>query len=335
MKRTSKAIATMIGAALVCALGAGLVACSTGAEKVDYDPTQMAEDTTGGQSADDAAKAEEKAAKAEEKAAKKEAEEEQTSSVEKNMKAAEKAAAEATSGYNDIAYTVVLPDGSLSFNRNGDRKYVSASMIKLLILAEFMVQVDEGDISLDDTYTLKESDIVGGTAHISNEGAGAKFSYDELAKYMICYSDNTATNILIDKLGMDNINARASKLGLEQTDLQRKMMDLDSGMENHMSTNDAAVILADIASHTLASDKMCDKAEGYLKAQTDGEGLIEGLSGVEFGHKTGDLDTNRHDAGIVYSDPPFIIAFFSRDNGRDTANQLMAATSEAVLKAMK
>lgn len=260
----------------------------------------------------------------------------------KKMSAAEAAAKEAVSGYQDIAYAVASLGSDDGFNSKGDRKCVSASMIKLAILAELLEQADEGSVSLDETYKLASSDIVGGTAHISESPTGTTFTYDELAKYMIAYSDNTATNVIVKKLGagdakagMANVNARAEELGLQNTEMNRLMMDLDSGVENYMSANDAAIILKAIANHEIASEKLCSKAEGYLKAQNDGEGLAEGLpSGVEFGHKTGDLDSVRNDAGIVYADDPYVIAFFSFDNGRDTANELMAAASEGVYSAL-
>ena len=229
----------------------------------------------------------------------------------------------------EVGVCVMRFDGSEAFQINGNEKFVSASMIKLLILCEFMAQVDAGTIKLSDTYTLQGSDIVGGTGVIGDAGAGTSYTYDQLAKHMIAESDNTATNILIDKLGMAKINARAITLGLSNTDLQRKMMDTASGLENHMSANDAVVILKGIANHNIASQQMCETALGYLKAQTDNEGLAQTIpSGIEFPHKTGTLNAERHDAGIVYSKTPYLIAVFTNDIS--SPNSLLANISNTV-----
>lgn len=238
--------------------------------------------------------------------------------------------------YGDNVSVVVAPvDGSPGFAINENRRFVSASMIKLLILAEFLSEVDGGVKSLNSTYTLEGSDIVGGTGKIQGDSPGTTYTYDDLARYMITHSDNTATNILIDSMGMSMINARAARLGLTQTDLQRKMMDLDSGRENHISAADAAAILLKTANHTLASEAMCTKAESYLQAQTDTEGLAQGVPhNIPFGHKTGSLDSIRHDGGIVYSSKPYVIVVLtSLDAG--TANSLMARVSETVYNTLK
>ena len=233
-----------------------------------------------------------------------------------------------------VSVHVAPLDGSQGFSLNGNRRFVSASVIKLLILAEFMDEVDAGVRSLDSTYTLSEDDIVGGTGILQNNAPGSTYTYDELARYMIAYSDNTAANILIDSMGMSKINEKAAELGLGATQLQRKMMDLDSGVENYISADDAEKILFGIANHTIASDAMCTKAESYLQAQTDSEGLAQGIpASVPFGHKTGSLDSVRHDTGIVYAKNCYVIVVLTSLDA-STANGLMAQISDAVYSAI-
>ncbi len=232
-------------------------------------------------------------------------------------------------GTNVAVYAAAL-DGTWEIAINADETFVSASMIKLLVLAEFMAEIDAGELSLGDVYTLSSADVVAGTGHINEYPLGTSFTYDDLARYMICYSDNTATNVLIDRMGMEAINTRAAELGLRATSLNRKMMDLSSGTENYMSARDAAEILVGIAERTIASEEMCVRGEGYLADQTDGEGLAQGIpSGVTFGNKTGSLSEYRHDAGIVYTERPYVIAFFS-SVGIGTANELMGQVSALV-----
>lgn len=252
-----------------------------------------------------------------------------------NMQNAKEGVKALVSGYgDDVAVSVMSLDDGSSFDINGDKKFISASMIKLLILATLVDKVNQGSVSLDQGYTLKKADIVGGTGHINTYPLGTSFSYGDLAKYMIAYSDNTATNVLIDVLGKDSINSEASKLGLVNTSLNRKMMDLDSGVENYMSTNDAASILCGFANKAIGGAVMSETSVGYLKAQTDNNAISKGIpSGVSFAHKTGTLNSVRHDGGIVYADEPYVIVVFTT-LGESAANSLMRDISSSVYKAL-
>ena len=263
------------------------------------------------------------------------AEEEEVPSKSNEMIAAEEAVLSLVGDYGEkVAVAVVPLDGSEGFSINGDTRFVSASMIKLLILAEYMDEIDAGTLHADDTYTRSYEDIVGGAGVIQNATAGTVYSYDDLARCMIMYSDNVAANVLIDLMGFDNINAEAKDLGLSKTSLQRKMMDLDSGVENYITANDAASILAGIAEHTLASKATCERAESFLLQQTDLEGLAQGLpDGVDFGHKTGSLDAIRHDGGIVYAENPYVIVVLT-NIGATASNSLMASISSEIYECL-
>lgn len=250
-------------------------------------------------------------------------------SVSRSMQEAEAAVRQIIAPYGDnVGIAVRSLNGSEGFSINGNERFTSASMIKLLILAELMNQTDAGSISLSESHSVRSGEIVGGTGVIGNMGAGTTLSMDQLASYMIAESDNTATNILIDRLGMNAINSRAATLGLESTDLQRKMMQLNSGVENHMSANDAAALLAGFANGQLASREKCNRAIEYLCAQSDNEALAAGIPGVRFGHKTGTLEGYRHDAGIVYAEQPYVIAVFTKNVS--APNSLMADISRTV-----
>lgn len=243
---------------------------------------------------------------------------------------------EIVSNYGDsVAVSVVPLDGSPGFSINGEKSFVSASMIKLLILADYLESVDEGNIDPNAIYTRNKKDVVGGTGVIQNEAAGTTYTYDDLARHMIMYSDNTATNVLIDILGMEAINSEASNLNLGGTNLQRKMMELNTGVENHISSDDAASILVSIANSSLSSKELCTKAESYLLKQTDSKGLAQGLPpDIEFGHKTGSLDSVRHDGGIVYSENPYVIVVLT-ELSASSANSLMSKISSTVYNSLE
>ena len=210
----------------------------------------------------------------------------------------------------------------------GDKCMVSASMIKLAVAAGFLELADTGKLSLDDTYTIKDSDIVGGAGSLGGRGAGGEATYAEIFEKMIAESDNTAANILINAVGMKAINENAKKLGLTSTELNRLMMDEDAiakGKENYMSANDIATILELAYKGELVSPKASKTLIKALKKQTDETGILEGLpSGVTFAHKTGALANAQNDGGIVLTNGKsndanapgdFIVAVMAGGNG--------------------
>lgn len=204
---------------------------------------------------------------------------------------------------------------------NSDKALVSASMIKLAVLCEYMHAVDNGQLDPADRVALKNMKVVGGTGLIQTE-RHASYTYDELCRYMIMYSDNTATNVLINKLGQDAINERVQALGCKNTSLNRQLMALNTNTENWISARDAATILYKIKNGTAASSAMCAKALEYLSKQTDNEGMAEGISSGAFAHKTGSLRSMRHDGGIVLGKHPYVIVALC-DIGAGNANKLM------------
>lgn len=236
-----------------------------------------------------------------------------------------------------VAVCVHMLDGSGSFEINGDSSMSSASMIKLLVLAEYLGEVDSGEVSPTETYELDADDVVGGSGTMQDDRPGTTYTLDEVAARMISVSDNVATNVLIDHMGLDAIREKATELDLDDTSLVHKLMstDNDDGSLNMISANDAALILGRIACGTLASDEACARAEDYLLAQDDDEGLAEGLpDDVAFGHKTGTLDDARHDGGIVYAEKPYVIVVLTQNMGYDDANDLMEDISAAVYAAL-
>lgn len=204
---------------------------------------------------------------------------------------------------------------------NSDKAFVSASMIKLAVLCEYMHAVDNGQLNPADRVALKDMNIVGGTGLIQTE-RHASYSYDELCRYMIMYSDNTATNVIINKLGLDAINEHVQTLGCKNTLLNRQLMALNTNTENWISARDTATILHKIKNGTAASSAMCAKALEYLSKQTDNEGMAEGISSGAFAHKTGSLRSMRHDGGIVLGKHPYVIVALC-DIGAGNANKLM------------
>ena len=172
--------------------------------------------------------------------------------------------------------------------------FPTASTIKLAIVYELFKQVAEGRIRLDETLVLDRARAVGGTGVLFQLGTPT-LSIRDYATLMVIVSDNTATNVLIDRLGMQNIGARTASLGLGATKLRRHMMDTAAARrgDENVSTPDEIVRLLQ------AIEKDEPDAVALLKKPKESR-LRRGLPpGVEAADKPGELDGVRVDAGIV------------------------------------
>lgn len=202
---------------------------------------------------------------------------------------------------------------------NEEKVFPSASLIKLFIFAEACRQIKEGKIELNQKITLANDDKVGGDGILKELKAGHKFTIGELLTLMTIISDNTATNIIIDILGMDNINTLISNLGFDSTMLQRKMMDFkaaQAGKENITSAKDILKIL-----DSLFNGRLIDRDSSQFivdvlkKQQVKGRLDLYLPDDIMIAHKTGDLDYLEHDVGIVYlEDNPYIICVLTNEN---------------------
>lgn len=223
---------------------------------------------------------------------------------------------------NAVSISVVDIRTGATCDINANKQVISASMIKLAVMAAYLRAVDAGTINPQQALPLARMKIVGGTGKIQSERART-YTYDALCRYMIMYSDNTATNALIDALGVNTVNTRAHELGCTQTTLNRKLMQLNTGVENYTSAADVSRLLCAFYTQTAASAGQCTKAMDFLLQQTDGDGIPQGLSGVQFAHKTGTLGGIRHDGGIVMARSPYtIVVMCELPEGK--ANALMA-----------
>jgi len=172
--------------------------------------------------------------------------------------------------------------------------FPTASAIKLAIVYELFKQVGEGRVKLDESLTLDRSKAVGGSGVLIHLGTPT-MTLRDYATLMVTLSDNTATNVLIDRLGMAGITRRMQQLGLPGTQLRRHMMDgaaARRGEENVSTPSELVALLK-------ALQTMPD-AIALLKLPKENR-LRKGLpSGVESADKSGELDGVRVDAGLVF-----------------------------------
>ena len=223
---------------------------------------------------------------------------------------------------------------------NGDEVFPSASIIKLPILVEALRQRAEGKLSLDERMTLREEDKVGGSGVLKEMTPGLVLPFSDVLTLMIIVSDNTAANIAITRIGMENVNAYMRQLGLRKTVLMRKLMDFEArkcGLDNLTSPRDMADLLQKLAMKTMLNEESCEKALDIMKRQQVRDRIPRYLpSGTPVAHKTGEIAEIRHDVGIVYArDRPYIISAMSKDLRDELrGTEVIARISEAVFKAI-
>lgn len=201
---------------------------------------------------------------------------------------------------------------------NEDRIFPSASLIKLYTLAEACRQMKGNKIKLSQEILLTDEVKVGGDGILKELNSGHKFTVEELLILMIIISDNTAANIIIDLIGMENINDFIRTMGFDSTVLQRKMMDFKAakaGKQNFTSTKDVLKFF-DYLYKGILIDRESSRfmIEILKRQQVTGRLDLYLPEEIIIAHKTGDLDYLEHDAGIVYLENNHYIICVLTDN---------------------
>ena len=204
------------------------------------------------------------------------------------------------------------------FSIEGERVFPSASTIKLVIMATLLEQVKAEKRALTDTLTLTAAMHTGGDGVLKEMEPGHTFTLKELLTFMIIVSDNMATNIFIDLLGMDAINAEAQKLGLAKASLGRHMMDgaaKKAGHDNYICAADMAKILTMIYKQSFVSPELDAVALDILKRQQQSGRLQLYLpEELVVAHKCGDLDFLEHDGGILFAEKgPYVLVVLTSE----------------------
>lgn len=230
---------------------------------------------------------------------------------------------------------------------DADIPVATASVIKLPILVEAMQQVKSGTHSLADKVTLQKDDIVQGSGILQFFDTPLVITLKDALTFMIIESDNTATNLVIDQVGIKNVNERITKMGLKDTYLYKKVfkpavgpMPLDQKKFGLGKTTalEMAKVMESIVDCDLHDQRLCDAMLYMLRNQQyrnlvphyiESSDTSEGLSLIA--NKTGSLDAVRNDVAVVYSkNGPIVISAFTYDNDdkswtNDNAAELLVA----------
>ena len=193
-----------------------------------------------------------------------------------------------------------------------DEVFAQASSIKVTVLANLYLQAQQGKLKLTDLYTVNSADLVPDSDIMNGLTPGVtRVTLRDLATMMVAVSDNSAANVLIDRVGMPNVNAMLDSLSLTHTRLRRKMMDLEAakqGREN-ISTPKEMMMLLDAIYH----EKLLNKestAEFFKLLSTNKASFIprDLPPDLKIANKPGELEAIRNDSGVVFVEGrPYVI----------------------------
>ena len=260
---------------------------------------------------------------------------------------------ERKSGARALAVAVYDTQTGTSFRRNADRWFHAASTIKVAILLGVYASIHHG-------WLLPQSRL-----HVRNRFFGAMdgvpfrvladrdansevhasigkmMRVSELALHMISTSSNLATNLLLDLVGIETVQRSLDELGLDGIDIRRGVEDeraFEVGINNRVTADGLAALLRLIAEERAFTPELSREMLDILHAQEFRNGIPARLPrAVRVAHKTGDISTIAHDAGVVYPQGrrPYVIAVLTEWSpdaaGRAAA---IAEVSQAVYDAL-
>jgi len=252
----------------------------------------------------------------------------------------------------DVAVYFRTLDGRAQWSARADDLFHAASTMKIPVMIELFHQVQEGKVKLTDTLLVKNEfhSIVDGSPYVLNasddsegelyKAEGQKRTLRELCEVMIKVSSNLAANLLIEKLGVENIRAEVLSLGADGMNVKRGVEDgkaFEKGLNNTTTARSLGILLQAIAEGKAVDAASSNEMVAILEWQKFNEGIPAGLpKGIPVAHKTGEITKIHHDAAIVFAKRPFILVILVRGLAEkmDSA-ALMAEVSKSLYEALE
>jgi beta-lactamase class A len=229
---------------------------------------------------------------------------------------------------------------TIQWSFNADSYFHAASTMKLAVLLGVFRQIDRGELALDAPVHVRNrfTSIVNKEPFMLDLGRdadpnvyghlGKTLTIRELAYWMITKSSNLATNLLVEVVGIDTIQHSLDELEIDGVRVLRGVEDqraFEVGLNNEVTANGLLKLLRLIADGKAYSQHACDQMLEIMLEQQYRSGIPAGLpKAARVAHKTGNISTVHHDAGIVYLDgrQPYVLVIltqFPAESGRGTA----------------
>jgi beta-lactamase class A len=237
-----------------------------------------------------------------------------------------------------------------SLSIRGAEPFPTASLVKVALLVTVLEEVERGRLRLEEPLSMIGRDRVGGSGVLRHLGPGLQLRVEDAAWLMMVVSDNTATNLLLDKVGPVTVAETMDALGLRRTRIFRKvfhpaasspMPDSSARYGLGVSTPDEMVALMALLHRGAAVSPAGDSlAIRILEANQDADKLVRWLpEGTVVAHKSGYDDRGRNDCGIVRTPAaPVALCVMTRENRFESyavdnpANLLIAGVARAVFR---
>ncbi len=228
----------------------------------------------------------------------------------------------------EVGVVVETLDGARRLAIDETREFHAASTMKVPVMVELYRQASARGLALDEEIPVVNAfrSIVDGSpyslavgddsdAHVY-DAVGAKTSYRALCEAMITTSSNLATNVLIERLGVDAIRSTVAALGGDGMNVRRGVEDskaFEAGLNNTTTAKGLAALMLAIGRGRAVSPRASEEMAAVLKRQKLNDAIPAGLpAGTVVGHKTGGITRISHDAAIVYGDTPYVLVVLTR-----------------------
>ncbi len=220
---------------------------------------------------------------------------------------------------------------------NADEIFPTASIIKLPVLVQLFRSIEKNQLTIYDEMPLTEYYRTEGSGSLQFKAANSTYTIDTLARMMITESDNSATNMIMSKLGsMTDINSGIREWGLKHTYVQTWLPDL--GGTNHSTARDMAQILYNLDNPKFLSNTSREKIFDYMGHVHNNRLIAAGLpANATFLHKTGDIGKMLGDAGIVYAPNGkkyIVVIFANRPHNSPLGKEFIVKASEIIYNNM-
>jgi len=228
----------------------------------------------------------------------------------------------------DVGVAFRTLDGKTEWFYHADDSFHAASTMKVPVMIELYRQVQAGKLKLSDPLTIHNEfhSIVDASPYKLDpsddsetelyKAEGQTRNLTELCELMITVSSNLATNLIIEKLGVENIRAIVHSLNADGMHVLRGVEDtkaFEKGLNNTTTARALQILLASIADNTAAGPEASQQMLTILERQKFNEGIPAGLPpGTKVAHKTGEITKIHHDAAIVYATRPFVLVILVR-----------------------
>jgi beta-lactamase class A len=252
----------------------------------------------------------------------------------------------------DVAIAFRTLDGKEEWYLRADDSFHAASTMKIPVMIELFHQVKEGKIKLSDELTVRNEfhSIVDGSVYKLDAGDdsetelykadGQKRKVSDLLEMMITQSSNLATDVLIEKLGVENIRATVKALHADGMNVLRGVEDnkaYERGLNNTTTARGLEVLLEAIAEGKAVDAHASRQMIEILERQKFNEAIPAGLpAGIKVAHKTGEITKIHHDAAIVFAKRPFVLVILVRGiEDNKVSSALMADVARELYSAVE